>query len=320
MALSAAHDLAPRLEATRYRLRLRSPLWTSRGTIEAREGFVVRLHEDGLVGRGEAHAEGTTLEELRTGRPVRPAARFALEQARLDIEAQKRGVPLARLLEPRAPLMISASALLSCRSPPELAREAHRAACDGFGTLKLKIGGSDDYARAAVVRDAAGPSTKLRLDANAAWDAPEALWKLRQLSALGIEMCEQPTHDLRGLARAAVPIAADEMLEVDPDGALERAQVLVLKPMLLGGLLPALALARRAIARGLGVVVTTSLEGAIGRAGAAHLAAAVLALAPQPAAGLATGKLLAEDLCDDPLAPRGGLVRIPDRAGLGLPP
>ena len=27
-----------------------------------------------------------------------------------------------------------------------------------------------------------------------------------------------------------------------------------------------------------------------------------------------------EDLCADPLAPRGGVVRIPDQPGLGLPP
>ena len=89
-----------------------------------------------------------------------------------------------------------------------------------------------------------------------------------------------------------------------------------LKPMLLGGLLRALELARRAMQRGLRVIVTTSLDGAIARAGAAHLAAAVLAQGPQPAAGLATGRLLESDLCPDPLAPRDGVVRIPDKPGL----
>jgi L-alanine-DL-glutamate epimerase-like enolase superfamily enzyme len=92
--------------------------------------------------------------------------------------------------------------------------------------------------------------------------------------------------------------------------------VVVLKPMLLGGVLRALDLARRALQRGLRVVVTTSLDGAIARAGAAHLAAAVLALGPQPAAGLATGRLLLDDVCPDPLAPEGGVVRIPQTPGL----
>ena len=100
---------------------------------------------------------------------------------------------------------------------------------------------------------------------------------------------------------------------------MERARILVLKPMLLGGLMPALALARQAHERGLQVIVTTSLESAVGRAGAAHLAAAVLALGPQPAAGIATGRLLAENAGNDPFAPRRGVVQIPALPGLGLP-
>ena len=315
----AAADLASRIEVAPYRLKLAQPLRTSRGASAVREGFVVRVHEDGLVGQGEALADGVTAEDLRAAQPRTPAGRCALEQARLDIDAQRCGVPLARLLDPRAPLVVPASALLSADSAADLAREARRAAADGFRTVKLKVGKGDDYARAAVVRDAAGADVKLRLDANGAWQAPEALRRLAELSPLGIELCEQPTRDLRGLARSPVPIAADEMLTDDPEGALERAQAVVLKPMALGGLLPALDLAKRAVARGLRVIVTTSLEGAIGRAGAAHLAAAVLALGAQPAAGLATGRLLAEDLCEDPLAPRSGVVQIPEEPGLGLP-
>src|SRR5207237_1585395 len=105
----------------------------------------------------------------------------------------------------------------------------------------------------AVVRDAVGPSVKLRLDANGAWDARRAWEKLREFAPLWIELCEQPTPDLLGLDGAPVPIAADEMVATDPEGSLARSQVLVLKPMLLGGLLRALELARRAMLRGLRV-------------------------------------------------------------------
>jgi len=304
---------APRYQLRPYRLRLRHPLRTSRGVIEVREGYVVLAHEGGLIGRGEALGFADEF-------PHTPAARFALELAQLDLQAQREGIPLARLLEPRAVLTVPASALLCAEAMPELAREAHAATAEGYSTLKLKVATANDYARAAVVRDAAGPATRLRIDANGAWEPAEALRHLRELAPLQIELCEQPTPDLRGLAGAPIPLAADEMVASDPDGALERAQILVLKPMQLGGVMTALRLARRAVQHGLSVVVTTSLEGAIGRAGAAHLAAAVLALGAQPAAGLATGRLLAEDLCADPLAPRGGVVRIPDQPGLGLPP
>jgi L-alanine-DL-glutamate epimerase-like enolase superfamily enzyme len=199
----------------------------------------------------------------------------------------------------------------------ELAREAQRAVAEGFGTLKFKAGAADDFARAAVVRDAVGPGIRLRLDANGAWDRDEARRRLRELAPLSIEMCEQPTEDLIGVG-GIVPIAADELTARDPDAALERADAIVLKPMALGGLSRALRIGREAQRRGLRTVVTSSLDGAIGRAGAAHLAAALLADGPQPAAGIATGRLLEADLCPDALAPRDGVVRISDSPGLGL--
>jgi L-alanine-DL-glutamate epimerase-like enolase superfamily enzyme len=106
------------------------------------------------------------------------------------------------------------------------------------------------------------------------------------------------------------------MVASDPEGALDRAQCIVLKPMLLGGISRAWELAQEAQQRGRSVIVTSSLEGAVGRAGAAHLAAAVLALGPHPAAGIATGRLFGEV---GPLAPEAGVVRIPETPGLGLP-
>lgn len=311
------------LEVRPYTLRLTEPLRTARGTITSRSGFVVEARRRGRVGRGEACVMpelGTeTLEEcareLRGEEPRTPAARCALEQAVLDLDAQELGLPLAKLLDRKAQAGVECSALLTSHSMPDLAREARRAAAEGFRTLKLKVGLGDDFARAAVVRDAAGQGARLRLDANEAWDAIQALRSLRELAPLGIEFCEQPTRDLLGLSGCPVRLAADELCVRDFDAALARASVVVLKPMLLGGLRPALALARRAQQAGVGVVITTSLDGAIARAGAAHLAAAV---GGPFAHGLATGRLLERDLCPDALAPRDGRVVIPDAPGLGL--
>lgn len=309
------------LEIRPYRVRLRTPLRTARGVMEFREGFVVLLRDGDLVGRGEAapldpRELPECFDDLRRDAPRTAAARFALELARLDIEAQRRGLPLAKLLDPRAADSVPVSALLCAEAMPQLAREAQRAVADGFRTLKLKVGLQDDFARAAVVRDAAGAGVRLRIDANGAWRSETALEKLRELAPLGIELCEQPTEELEeGLREESpIPIAADELVARDPEGALKRADIVVLKPMLLGGLRPAMALAKKARERGLGVIVTTALDGAIARAGAAHLAAA-LYREGEPAAGLATGRLLDEP---DPLAPREGILRIPTSPGLGL--
>src|SRR5690606_33379374 len=67
----------------------------------------------------------------------------------------------------------------------------------------------------------------------------------------------------------------------DAPGALDAllaaglANVLVLKPMLLGGFLPALALAARARACGAGVVISHLFDGPVALAASAHLAVAL---------------------------------------------
>ena len=320
-----------KLEVRPYRLRLASAV---RGTSE-RVGFVVRVLDGARTGLGEAAIVpevGTeTLEEAERAlarAPLRldeldalascPAARHGIELALLDLAAQREGVPLARLLAPQAPLQIPVSALLVAQALPELAGEARRAVAEGFLTVKIKVGREDACARARTVRDAVGPRVRLRIDANGAWSLAQALRLLHQLAPLDLELCEQPTISLEGLDGSPVPIAADELVVAAPELALQRAQVLVLKPMALGGLLPALRWAVRARELGRAVLVTTSLDGAIARAGAAHLAAAVLADGPQPAAGLATGRLLLDDVCADALAPLGGFVTLRSVPGLGL--
>ena len=64
------------------------------------------------------------------------------------------------------------------------------------------------------------------------------------------------------------------------------------------------------------VVITSALEGAVGRAHATHMAAA-LGL-NERAQGLGTGTLIAEDLTAQPLLVVQGLIPIPQSAGLGI--
>jgi o-succinylbenzoate synthase len=334
-----------------YSLALRSPLQTAHGPIERREGFEIWIG----AGRGEAAplptfgteslAEcGAALEAAGAALAGAPApetiddvealigslpraARFGVELALLDDLARRREMPLAKLLSKDAALEVPACALLGAEEPAALAREARAAAQGGFRTVKLKVAQGaleDDLARAAVVRDAAGPGMRLRIDANAGWSEERALTALRRLSPLGIELCEEPVGDSRALRRlkgaTGVPIAADESFAASShrEQLFECADVVVLKPALLGGLLSALRWARRARDRGIQPLVTTALDGAIARAGAAHLAAAILGEGPTPDAGLATGRLLAEDLCEDPAEPRDGRVRIGAAPGLGI--
>ena len=148
------------------------------------------------------------------------------------------------------------------------------------------------------MREAVGPSFRLRADANGAWTEAEARVRLQPLLRLALEYVEQPVHaaDIAGLRRlrALLPVAADEAL--GGEGAVAAlldskegpaADVLVLKVCVLGGLLQALSVGARARARGVDAVVTSAMDGAVGRAAAAHLA---LALGGSRAHGLATGR------------------------------
>lgn len=265
-----------------------------------------------------------------------PAARHGVECALLDLAAHAAGLPLARWLHSAAAGSVPVNATLGADAPEEAARQAREQVARGFGTLKLKVGvGGDDAdaARVMAVRAAAGPDVRLRIDANGAWSETQALRMLRRLALQHLEYAEQPVPatELDAMVRLAkespVPIAADEMVTSEAS-ALDvlqsrAAQVLVLKPMALGGLIATLRIAHQAFQRGIPVVLTTMLEGIFARMAAVHAAAALPALAggrvPQPACGLATGHLLTRDLVPGPPAPQGGAFAVPSAPGLGVP-
>jgi len=97
-----------------------------------------------------------------------------------------------------------------------------------------------------------------------------------------------------------VGVAVDETLvERRVAEILERdaADVLIVKPMVLGGPGDAHTIATRARDAGVDPVVTTTVDGVVARTAAVHVAAAIPDVAP---CGLATAELLAEDLGPDP--------------------
>ncbi|HYJ33639.1 MAG TPA: o-succinylbenzoate synthase [Candidatus Binatia bacterium] len=258
-----------------------------------------------------------------------PAARHAIDLALHDLAARAAGRSIGALLGGDAALEVVPVNAVVPRVAPEraatLAREALEA---GARVLKLKVGGvalAEDLARVRSVREAAGGDVAIRLDANQAWGEEEALAAIAALRVYEIEYIEQPVaaSNLRALARlrreGGVAVAADESVtdlraarRVLDAGA---ADILVLKPMVLGGLHAARQVAALATERGVRIVVTSLVESAVGRTGALHLAAS---LGPAPHAhGLATGSALAEDVADAPRMERG-MLRLPDGAGLGI--
>jgi o-succinylbenzoate synthase len=324
------------------------PLASAQGRWHAREGLLLVLtDESGRRGLGEASplpgysretvadcARALTDVHLRpapdcAGLDALPAARFALETALLDLEGQRRALPLTECLS-GAPArrvlpvnaLVDASVALADLVPAVQALLAR-----GYSTLKLKVGRADvpfeqELEALRTLRRAVGHAVALRLDANGAWTVEQARRHLDALAEIAPEFVEEPTRGagLLSLGPTAVPWAADESL-TDPalvDALLSApgCRAVVLKPALLG-LHAARALALRAQVRGLGVVVTHLFDGPVALAAACELAlslpVAPLACGLDPHAGLSAWPSVPVPQCAE-----AGFVRVSSAPGLGL--
>jgi o-succinylbenzoate synthase len=201
---------------------------------------------------------------------------------------------------------------------PDRAHEIVRAG--GCTTAKVKVAepgqsSAEDEARVEAVRDALGPSGRIRVDANGGWAVDAAVAAIGRLdrAAGGLEYVEQPCASVEDLAAVrrtvGVPIAADESIRraADPYRVrdLEAADVAVLKVQPLGGVRACLRIAEDI---GLPVVVSSALETSVGIAAGVALAAALPEL--PYACGLATVQLLTDDVIDMPLLPVDGVLPV----------
>jgi len=335
-----------RLERREFAVPLTRPLRTARGDITVREGVLVRLSDGGRTGIGEATPLPGWTESLaechealdRAERALakgpgaalavidRPAARHALSLALADLRASRAGIPLYRYLGDDAPVsQVPVNATVGDGPPEETARRASDAVAEGVECVKVKVGIRSvdaDAQRVRAVRDAVGPDVELRADANGAWTLDEAERAMTEFAESGVSFVEQPlpADDLAGhaaLRGGPVGVAVDETLAAhDVDRVLDAdaADVLVLKPMALGGVDRARDAALQVLDAGLTSVVTTTIDAVVARTAAVHLAAS---LPPLPPCGLATADWLEGDLTADPAPVSDGAAHVPQLPGNG---
>lgn len=337
------------MEVEPFSVRLASPLETARGSIREREGFLVTVEYRGESGVGEAtplpgwtesraecrdaldraEAVADSLDwGIALARMEEPAARHGLALALADARARAGGEPLYRSLggDTRAGVPVNATLGAEAGTPAAAGEAALEAVGSGFDCLKLKAGMQsveEDVERVRAVRNAVGDGVGLRVDANGAWTPAEAETALDALGALEVAYVEQPlpARDLEGHAalRGGVDVALDESLAVhdlEDVLAVGAADVVVLKPMVVGGPDAARSVAVRAREAGVEPVVSTTIDAVVARTGAVHVAAS---LPEVRACGLATAGMLATDLCRDPAPVADGEIRVPQDNGLGLP-
>lgn len=277
------------LDHRRYALPFRTPLRTAHGRWSVREGLLLRLRtEEGATGYGEVAPipgfgrETLELDEaalIRIG-PRPTAETLAAGASGLDCLAGA----LARALRacssatpdpaPARDLIPVASLLPAGRDV--LAVIPGRVEL-GFRAFKWKVGAGDPADELSLLDDvlAALPSgSKLRLDANGAWDRRQSERWLERCAERPIEHVEQPVSPenraavdlLLGLAGDyPTPIALDESLvgQSEIETWLDRGWpgVYVIKPGLLADPRTVLDRLHRARAR---VVFSSCLETAVG--------------------------------------------------------
>lgn len=274
-----------------------------------------------------------------------PNARFALECAIADLAAQRRDASLSwhwRELAglPGAPAtQVRVQALIAGRTPEAVFEAASDVRERGYRAFKLKLAVSPesraiekDLDRVVALRESVGNAARIRLDANEAWTRDEALRALSALAPFDIDYVEQPVgrDDREGLAwlekEAPIPVAADEALlgaGLERCLELQAPRILIVKPAAIGGIPVAIALVHRARRRGLRIVWSSLIDGAISRQAALHLAAGLSegheaeSKHEDEIHGLGTGSLLAMDF-KGAVEVEDGRIRLSRAAGLGL--
>lgn len=157
-----------------------------------------------------------------------PAAFCALEMALLDAAGKTWGRPVGDFIGPQILERVVYSAVLPMASQRQMANFFHLVKMNNMRYLKLKVGNRADLEVLKMARDRLGWEIDIRVDANAAWNAEDAIARIHEMLPFRISAVEQPVakSDFAGLQKVSaavpIPIIADESICTEED-----AQILI---------------------------------------------------------------------------------------------
>lgn len=213
------------------------------------------------------------------------SAKAAVDMALYDLFSKQCGLPLYQLLG-GAKATLENDITISLNPTDQMVNDSIEAVQSGYKTLKIKVGlhGENDLQSIQEIRNAVGPSIKLRIDANQSWTAKQSIKTIQKMEdmALNIELVEQPVpaRDLQGLAYVTqsvdTPILADESVFSAKDAVeiihRHAADFINIKLMKTGGIYKALELCAIADLYQVPCMIGCMLESKLSVAAAAHLA------------------------------------------------
>ncbi|QYJ67784.1 o-succinylbenzoate synthase [Flavobacterium litorale] len=286
----------------KYVLNFKRPSGTSRGVLTEKETWFIILEHDGKRGIGECGILRTLSIDDRPD--YKEKLRWVCQNIHLGEEqlwneltefpSIQFGVEMAfRSLNSQSPFLLFPSdftsgtknipinGLVWMGDEPFMKQQIKEKLAQGFNCIKLKIGAIDfqkELDLLAFMRANFDAKTiEIRVDANGAFIANEALIKLNQLSEFEIHSIEQPiqknqTDSMTELClNTPIPIALDEEL-IGVFGTENKRILLekikphyvILKPSLVGGFRGTQEWITAAEALGIGWWVTSALESNVG--------------------------------------------------------
>jgi O-succinylbenzoate synthase len=352
-----------RLELREIRLPLREPFQISSGVVQERRILLLELHQaDGpstwaeCVAGEQPNYSPETIDtawlairewlaprllgrELPSADAVAPLleagvrghlmARAALEMGCWGLEAELRGLPLARLMGGARERIATGISLGIQSSPEALAERALAERARGYRKIKLKIKPGADLEYVRAVREALGPEAPLMADANSAYSLADAehLARLDELELIMIEQPLGPDDLVRHAAlqrRLRTPLCLDESItgvdRAEDMLSLGSGRIVNIKPGRVGGFRASRAIHDLCSAHGVPVWCGGMLESGIGRA--YNVALASLPNFSLPGDLSPSARYWERDVVDPEWTMDGeGMVRVPlERPGLGIEP
>jgi len=337
-------------------MRLKAPFETSSEITWNRRVLLVEVGVDGLHGWGEItaaedpfynaettdtawHVTRDFIVPLVIGQSVASAdaianlldpirghemAKAGMENAVWDIEAQQRGLPLAKLLGGTRQEIPSGVSMGIQASIPDLLAKIECELHAGYQRIKLKIKPGKDIEVVAAVRRQY-PDIKLMVDANSAYRL-EHLELLRTFDQYGLMMIEQPLawddiyeHSLLQ-AHLRTPICLDECIHnashAEAAISLGACRVINVKLGRVGGHTRARHVHDLSVRHSIPVWCGGMLESGVGRAH--NIAMSALPGFTLPGDVSASQRYWNEDVIEPEVEVSPvGTIRVPEKAGLG---
>jgi len=339
-----------------YDLPLVAPFRISIGEVKAANDLLVRVVTDqGIVGLGEAcpfppitgetqatnAAAARAIRDMLIGKdplavedilreigPIvhaNPSAVASFDIALHDILGKVAGLPLFRLFG-SGKTQFETDITTGLSTPEAMAAETKEYADRGYKTLKAKVGldPDTDVARIQAIRDAIGYGINLRIDANQGWAVPQAIYALRRMEKLKIQLVEQPVvaSDIAGLKAvrdaSPIPVMADEACFLPTDAVrLVRAEAcdyFNIKLMKAGGIGNAVRIAHIAAAANIRCMVGCMTESNVALTAAAHVVASQANIIYADLDGNAEHTV---NPVIEGMTVKAGVVTMPEKPGLG---